>query len=144
MYFCYFLIIIFWKRAGPFIWTNINLLNPGMLCAKFGWNWPSGSWEEVKNRKSLQTDRQTKEERWSGELKKIHPALNLLNEEGGGGFYPSPPPPPTPKQNTPTPMGDKYFPVFSIIFYISKQREIILNHDLFLIYILLLLIILLQ
>ena len=26
---------------------------------EFGWNWPSGSWEEVENRKSLQTDRQT-------------------------------------------------------------------------------------
>ena len=30
-----------------------------MLCAKFGWNWPSGSGEEVENVKSLQTDRQT-------------------------------------------------------------------------------------
>ena len=29
------------------------------LCAKFGWKWPSGSGEEVKNRKSLQTDRRT-------------------------------------------------------------------------------------
>ena len=48
-----------WKRAGPFIWRNLNLLHPRMLCAKFGWNWPSGSWEEVKNRESLQTDRQT-------------------------------------------------------------------------------------
>ena len=30
-----------------------------MLCTKFGWNWPSGSGEEVENVKSLQTDRQT-------------------------------------------------------------------------------------
>ena len=30
-----------------------------MLCAKFGWNWPNGSGEEVKNVKSLQTDKQT-------------------------------------------------------------------------------------
>ena len=30
-----------------------------MLCAKFGYNWPSGSGEEVENRKSLQTDGQT-------------------------------------------------------------------------------------
>ena len=59
MYFRYFLIIPPWKRAGPFIWTNLNPLNPRMLCAKFGWNWPSGSGEEVKNRKSLQTDGQT-------------------------------------------------------------------------------------
>ena len=30
-----------------------------MLCAKFGWNWSSGSGEEVENRKGLQTDGQT-------------------------------------------------------------------------------------
>ena len=46
MYFCYFVIISPWKRAGAFIWTNLNLLHPRMLCAKFGWNWPSGSGEE--------------------------------------------------------------------------------------------------
>ena len=28
-----------------FIWTTLNSLHPGMLCAKFGWNWPSGSRE---------------------------------------------------------------------------------------------------
>ena len=32
--------------TGPFIWTNLNLLHPRMLCAKFGWNWLSGSGEE--------------------------------------------------------------------------------------------------
>ena len=46
MYFLYFVIISPWKRAGPFIWTNLNPLHPRMLCAKFGWNWPSGSVEE--------------------------------------------------------------------------------------------------
>jgi hypothetical protein len=30
-----------------------------MICAKSGWNWPSGSGEEVENVKSLQTDGQT-------------------------------------------------------------------------------------
>ena len=30
-----------------------------MLCAKFGWNWPSGSGEEDENVKSLQTDGRT-------------------------------------------------------------------------------------
>ena len=35
-----------WKRAGLFIWTNLNPLHPRMLCAKFSWNRPSGSWEE--------------------------------------------------------------------------------------------------
>ena len=46
MYFRYFVIISPWKRVGPFIWRNINLLHQRMLCAKFGWNWPSGSGEE--------------------------------------------------------------------------------------------------
>ena len=59
MYFRYFVLISPWKRARPFIWTNLNLLHPRMLCAKFGWNWPSGSGEEVENVKSLQMDRQT-------------------------------------------------------------------------------------
>ena len=35
------------KRAGPFIWTSMNSLYPGMLCAKFGWNWPSGSGKKI-------------------------------------------------------------------------------------------------
>ena len=38
MYFCYFIIISPWKRAGPFIWTNLKPLHPRMLCAKFGYN----------------------------------------------------------------------------------------------------------
>ena len=46
MYFNYFVIISPCKRAVPFIWTNLNPLHPRMLCAKFGWNWPSGSGEE--------------------------------------------------------------------------------------------------
>ena len=58
MYFRHFVIISPWKRAGPFIWTNLNPLHPRMLCAKFDWNWPSGSGED-ENVKSLQTDRQT-------------------------------------------------------------------------------------
>ena len=38
--------ILPWKRAGPFIWTNLNPLHQRMLCAKFSWNWPSGSGED--------------------------------------------------------------------------------------------------
>ena len=49
----------FRNRTGPFIWTNLNPLHPKMLCVKFSWNWLSGSWEEVENWKSLQTDGQT-------------------------------------------------------------------------------------
>ena len=46
-----------WKRAWPFIWKSLNPLQLMMLCAKFGWNWSSGSGEEDENVKSLQTDR---------------------------------------------------------------------------------------
>ena len=46
MYFRYFITISPWNRAGPFFWTNLNPLHPRMLCAKFGWNWLSGSGEE--------------------------------------------------------------------------------------------------
>ena len=59
MYFHYFIIISPWKRAGPFIWKNLNPLHPGILCVKFGWNWPSDFGEEDENVKSLQTDRRT-------------------------------------------------------------------------------------
>ena len=33
-----------WKNAGPFIWTKLNPHHPMMPCAKFSWNWSSGSW----------------------------------------------------------------------------------------------------
>ena len=59
MYFRYFITISPWRRVWPFIWTNMNPLHPGILCAMFGWNWPSGSGEEDENVKSLQTERQT-------------------------------------------------------------------------------------
>ena len=39
----YFAIISNWKRAWPFICTNLNPLYSRMLCTKFGWNWQSGS-----------------------------------------------------------------------------------------------------
>ena len=48
----YFVIIALWKRAGLFIWTNLNPLHSRMLYAKFGWNWPRGSVED-ENMKSL-------------------------------------------------------------------------------------------
>ena len=68
VYFHYFIIISPWKRAGPFIWTNLNPLHLRMLCAKFGWNWPSGSGEKDENVKSLQTDRQKTDKKWSEKL----------------------------------------------------------------------------
>ena len=44
-----------------------------ILCAKFGWNWPSGSGEEDENVKSLQTDGKADgqtdvDEKWSEKL----------------------------------------------------------------------------
>ena len=42
MYFRYFVIICPWKRAGSFIWTNLNSLHPRLHCDKFGWKWLSG------------------------------------------------------------------------------------------------------
>ena len=52
MYFRCFVNFFPWKRAWFFIWTNLNILHPMMLCANFGWNWPRGSGED-KNVKSL-------------------------------------------------------------------------------------------
>ena len=46
MYFRYFINISPWKGTGPFIWTNLNPLDPRMIFAKFGWNWLFGSGEE--------------------------------------------------------------------------------------------------
>ena len=46
MHFCNFVTISSWKKAEPFIWTDLNHLHPRMPCAKFGWNWPSGSGKE--------------------------------------------------------------------------------------------------
>ena len=44
------------EKGWSFIWTNLNPLYPRMLCAKFIWNWPSGSGQEDDIVKSLQTD----------------------------------------------------------------------------------------
>ena len=47
MYFCYFIIISPWKKPRPFIFfRNLSPPHQKMLCAKFGYNWPSGSGEE--------------------------------------------------------------------------------------------------
>ena len=43
MYFHYFVFISPQKKEKSFIWTNLNSLHSRMICAKFGWNWPSGS-----------------------------------------------------------------------------------------------------
>ena len=78
IFFEYFLIISPLDRVWPFVWTNLNLLHPVMLCAKFGWNRSSGSWQEDENVKSLQQrqrqrqrrqrQRQTTDKFWSEKL----------------------------------------------------------------------------
>ena len=50
----------------PFILRKLNLIHPRMLCAKFGWNWCSGSGEDDENVKSLHRQiGQTKDDRQS-------------------------------------------------------------------------------
>jgi hypothetical protein len=38
---CDYIYISSLKRTWPFIWTNLNLLHPRMICIKFDWNWPA-------------------------------------------------------------------------------------------------------
>ena len=54
------------NRAWPFIWINLNPFHPRMFYAKFGWNWPSGSREEVEDVKF--TDWQMPDNRCSEKL----------------------------------------------------------------------------
>ena len=35
------------ERVWPFIWTNLNSLNPRMFCSKYGLNWPSSSGADI-------------------------------------------------------------------------------------------------
>ena len=50
--FCYYLPL---EKGVVLHLNNLNPLHPRMLCAKFGWNWLSGSSEE-ENRKTTTTD----------------------------------------------------------------------------------------
>ena len=40
------------KGLALYIWTNLNPVQPRMLCTKLGWNWFSCSGEEDENVKS--------------------------------------------------------------------------------------------
>ena len=82
MDFCYFLIISPWKRAWPFIKIKLTSFYPKMICAKFGWNSPSGSGKKVKdqNVKSLQMDSQViRKSHLSFQLGKRHD-LSFINK----------------------------------------------------------------
>jgi hypothetical protein len=76
MYFYSFTIISPWRRAIPFLWTNLNPLHPRMICAKSCSNWSSGSGEEVENVKIYRrTDRQTDAGQWA--IRKAHLSFQL-------------------------------------------------------------------
>ena len=48
-----------WKIAWIFIWTNLKPLCQRMLCAKFSWYWPRGSWEKGEKFSDKRMDRRT-------------------------------------------------------------------------------------
>ena len=58
------------EKSGALHLNKFESRNPRMLCAKFGWNWPSGSGEEDENVKSLRQRRQrrTTDKFWSEKL----------------------------------------------------------------------------
>ena len=60
MYFCYFVIITPWKRAWPFIWTNLNPLHQRIqhVFSKIWLKFAQGSGEEDKKCEKF-TDRRT-------------------------------------------------------------------------------------
>ena len=63
------------EKGGALHLNKIESPHPRLLCAKFGWNWPSGSGEEDENVKSLQTDRQTGDGRQV--IRKAHLSFQL-------------------------------------------------------------------
>ena len=61
-------IIYFLRIEWFFIWKKLNSLHPRRHCAKFGCKWPSGSWEEDENVKSLRRQRQRRQRRTTDKL----------------------------------------------------------------------------
>ena len=68
---------------------KLNPLNQRMLCAYFGWNWPSGSGEENESVKSLRQQlrrrrqrqrRRTTDEFWSEKLIWAYESGELTNK----------------------------------------------------------------
>lgn len=55
-------------KGMTFIWSILKSLYPRILCTKLGWKWLCGSREEVEKVYSLQMDRWTTNNRWSGKL----------------------------------------------------------------------------
>ena len=63
-----FVIIFPWKRAGLFIWTNINSLHPRMLCAKFVGTWWFWRRRQKSLRRQQRRQRRTTNKLWSEKL----------------------------------------------------------------------------
>lgn len=67
-------------EKGHLILMNLNSLYTRMLRAKLRWNWPSGTWEEFENLKSLLKERQTDRQIGTGPTWKDHLSLQLIVE----------------------------------------------------------------
>ena len=76
---------------------KLESLYPRILCAKFGWNWPSDSWEGDENVKSLQTcgrtdgwtDGRTTDSRRSEKLTWASSLGPFNSPKGENGFFSS-------------------------------------------------------
>ena len=88
MYFHFFVIISPWKRAGPFIWTNLNPLHPRMLVPSLVEIGPVVLEKKMKmwkvyrqtdGRTDGRTDRQTTDDRWSEKLRWAKKMKSLLS-----------------------------------------------------------------
>ena len=64
------------EKGVALYWKNLNPHYPKMLCAKFRWNWLSGSGEEDENVKSLRQQRQQRR-RLTDKIRKAHLSLWL-------------------------------------------------------------------
>ena len=76
-------------KGGPFIWRNLNPLHPRMLCATFGWNLLSGSWEKRWKCEKF-TDRQTTDGRWLEKLTWAFSSGELIIFRGQRDMYNNP------------------------------------------------------
>ena len=57
------------EKGGALHLNKLEFPLPRVLCAKFNWNWSSGSGEEDENVKSLQTDGRTDRQRTTNDQK---------------------------------------------------------------------------
>ena len=65
------------KRCGLVVLEK----DPRMLCAKFGWNWPSGSREENENVKNLRQRRRQRRRRTTDNFDQKSWLLNRLRQQ---------------------------------------------------------------